>query len=223
MKKVIRLTESDLMRIVKRVISEQVKTYPVPKVPASNVSDNTRVTPQIKTKMPDLSYDPKTSCLKGLKPVYYQGGKFAWFEQPNSYKSRKIMTNGTYEAPGPILTTVMGGIETKENGIWRCSGKTILFDKAKGATDIGKDIMVSNGDYFDDHDGSGAYSVGGYEYFRGKIISKTVKNDGYEIKVKGSGKDSSGQNKEGCATFETGMLSGNGPEYEYVSIDIRTC
>jgi hypothetical protein len=73
MKKIVRLTENDLMRIVKRVINEQTSLNPTPEKPKPIVADVNKVDRIFKGIIDSsgrfqYNYNKLTNYLNGLKP-----------------------------------------------------------------------------------------------------------------------------------------------------------
>jgi len=203
MKKIIRLTESDLARIVRRVISEQIVDPTNPANVASTTSVN-KLSTNGGPKPVDLM--PK-GCLKGY--VMDKTQKYYQKMDERGYNKRKVYPSGKWSEyqTNPNRT---------EWGTWKCSGDKILFDIP--GTEVGKEIYMSNGDYFTDS-GGGGYSVtsSGYQSMSGKIISKTPdpQYNGYRIKVKGI---------DGCVNTLTDYLSPNGKgSFELLGLEIEKC
>ena len=212
MSKIIRLTESDLARIVRRVISEQG-----PK-PLANVASTTSVSklPNTGGPKPVNLIPTATSCLKGYimdkNQKYYQ-------KQGDNWQDKKLYPSGKW-------SELVQGQNGNYNrwGTWKCSSDKVIFDML--GTEVGKQIDLDNGDSFTDSQG-GAYSVTnqGHQMFSGKIVSKTPdpQSNGYKIKVKGDGYGSS--NGSGCVTTSTSYME---PQYKgsfrvMVGFDVEPC
>jgi|688.fasta_scaffold108838_6 hypothetical protein len=220
MKKIIKLTESDLTNIVKRVLVEQMEGGPGN---PANVASTTSVNKLSTTSGPKpVSLVPSaTACLKGY--VMDKTQKYYQKQDARSWQDKKIYPSGKWSE------NTAGKVQW---GSWKCSGNSILFDIPN--TDIGKTIKLDNGNLFSSNDGSGAYSVGnqGWQTFGGKIISKTPdpKFSGYRIKIKGNGGGSlynAGPNKDGvgCVTTLTDYLEpqGGGNFELSIGFEIEAC
>ena len=203
MKKIIRLTESDLVRIIKRVISEQIVD---PKNQA-NVASTTSV-----NKLPTnggpkpVDLMPK-GCLKGY--VMDKSQKF--YQKPgDNYEDRKIYPSGKWSkrlGGGQTYGYGFNPSDTKSKwGTWKCYGDKILFDMP--GTEVGKEIHISNGD---------TTNPGNWKSITGKIVSKTPQPqfNSYEIKVKGVGI---------CASTMTSYLTPTGSgSFEQFSLEVEEC
>ena len=186
MKKIVRLTESDLARIVKRVLSEEMKGGPGT---SANVASTTSVNKLSTTGGPKpVNLAPK-GCLKGY--VMDKTQKYYQKMDQRGHQHVKVYPSGKWSkriSGGQTYGYGMDSSGTKSNwGTWKCSGDKILFDVP--GTDVGKKVFLDNGDSFSDNKG-GSYSVGsdGYQSISGTIISKTPEPqyNTYEIKVKGA-------------------------------------
>ena len=203
MKKIIRLTEADLTRIVKRVISEQIVDHKNP----ANVASTTSVNKLSTTGGPKPVDLMQKGCQKGY--VMDKSKKYYQKMGQGGYDKRKVYPSGKWSEyqSNPTRT---------EWGTWKCSGDKILFDIP--GTEVGKEIYISNNDYFTDSEGGG-YSVTstGYQSMTGKIISKTPdpQYNGYRIKVKGI---------EGCVSTLTDYLNPTGGgSFELLGLEIEKC
>lgn len=194
MKKIIKLTENDLTRIVRRVISEQIVD---PKNPA-NVASTTSVNKLSTTGGPKpVDLMPK-GCLKGYvmdkTQKYYQKMDKRGYEEEKIYPSGKWSKYSSYPSPNTTW------------GIWKCSGDKILFDLP--GTEVGKEIRISNGD---------TTNPGNWKSITGKIVSKTPQPqfNSYEIEVKGVGR---------CASTMTKYLTPTGSgSFEQFSLEVENC
>jgi hypothetical protein len=216
MKKIIRLTESDLARIVRRVISEQIVD---PTNPA-NVASTTSVNKLSTTGGPKpVDLMPK-GCLKGY--VMDKTQKYYQKMDARGYTDVKVYPSGKWSQSDGVGQTKGYGYSpsdsTVEWGTWKCSGDNILFDRT--GTNVGQRIFLDNGDSFSDNEG-GSYSVGrdGWQSLSGTIVSKTPdpKYNTYEIKVKGV--------VGNCARVWTKYLipgAGSG-SFEYPGLQIEKC
>jgi hypothetical protein len=220
MKKIVRLTESDLARIVKRVLSEEMKGGPG--TPA-NVASTTSVNKLSTTGGPKpVNLVPSaTACLKGY--VMDKTQKYYQKQNAKAWQDRKVYPSGKWSK------NTAGKVQW---GSWKCSGNNILFDIPN--TDIGKTIKLDNGNLFSDNDGRGAYSVGsqGWQTFGGKIISKTPdpQFNGYRIKIKGIGggslfKAGPKKNGHGCVSTLTDYLKpkGGGNFEQSIGFEVEAC
>ena len=194
MKKIIRLTETDLARIVKRVISEQI-VDPTNKTNAASTTSVNKLPTNGGPKPVNLA--PK-GCLKGYvmdkTQKYYQKMDKRGYEEVKGHPSGKWSKYSSY--PNPNTTW----------GIWNCSGDKILFDLP--GTGVGKEISISNGD---------TTNPGNWKSIKGKIVSKTPQPqfNSYQIQVKGVGI---------CASTMTSYLTPTGSgSFEQFSLEVENC
>jgi len=212
--------ESDLARIVKRVLSEEMKGGPGT---SANVASTTSVNKLSTTGGPKpVNLVPSaTACLKGY--VMDKTQKYYQKQNAKAWQDRKVYPSGKWSK------NTAGKVQW---GSWKCSGNNILFDIPN--TDIGKTIKLDNGNLFSDNDGRGAYSVGGqgWQTFGGKIISKTPdpQFNGYRIKIKGIGggslfKAGPKKNGHGCVSTLTDYLKpkGGGNFEQSIGFEVEAC
>lgn len=214
MSKIIRLTESDLTRIVRRVLNEQI----VDPKNQSNVASTTSVNKLPTTGGPKpVDLVPK-GCLKGY--VMDKSQKFYQKIGEVGYDKRKVYPSGKWserDGSGQSYGYGYNPSDAKvEWGTWKCSGDKILFDRPELV--VGKEVFLDNGDSFSDNSG-GSYSVtaSGHQSLSGKIISKTPapQFNTYEIKVKGPA---------GCATTMVDYLVPKGKNfYEVTTLEVGKC
>jgi len=166
MKKIVRLTESDLARIVNRVLSEQMEGGPGN---PANVASTTSVNKLSTTGGPKpVNLAPK-GCLKGY--VMDKTQKFYQIKGAKEWENRKIYPSGKWSQKSSY------GGPTTVWGTWKCSGDKILFDIP--GTEVGKYVGIDNGNTENPND---------YRDIRGNIVSKTPdpQFNSYQIKVKGA-------------------------------------